>query len=424
MNTVSSPPGGAEAAVSATAELVVRGRAPSIIAGVRSLAERREFREPLGVFVLTRALFVLLTYFGVILFESTLHGPHPSFLHQLLPAWDNAVNHGWDTQWYIDIAERGYNWQKVVGTSPTAFFPLYPLLIHIGTTLTHRSAIFVALAVSNAAFLAALVYLWKLARWETNAGVARRAVLYIATFPTALFFFAGYTESLFLFLTVASFYHLRRRDWLLAGVFGGLASATRVTGVLLLAPLVYEYARDRNFSWRQLNLGAIAVLMVPAGLLAFMLYLRLTVGDAMAFTHSQTAWQKVFTVALWSGFLESLRQLALLPKASFLEAHNVINVALGGLFLVWSILAARRLPLAYALYLAAFWLVTLSSPAMAGGYQVPLISLSRYVLALFPVFLYMGVLGERRWFHDAYLVLGTGMLSLFTIQFLTGGWIV
>ncbi|MBV9278977.1 MAG: hypothetical protein JOZ41_02755 [Chloroflexi bacterium] len=384
-------------------------------------------RAPLGVFVLTRLLFLLLTYFGVILYSARFQSPHPSLLHQLLPAWNR-----WDTAWYIDIARRGYAW-TVPGaqTSPTAFFPLYPLLIRLGTTLTHRSDLTVALAISNLAFLGALAYLWRLTSWELDGSLkpagraADRTILYVATFPTALFFFAGYTESLFLFLTVACFYHLRRQDWLLAGLFGALASATRVSGVLLLLPFLYEYARSRNFSVRRLDVGALGALLIPSGLLAFMVYLQRAVGDPLAFSHHQAGWQKIFTLRLWAGLLESLRQiLAVQPAASFFEAHNVLNLGLGGAFLVATILVARRLPASYTLYLAAFWLLTLSSPAMADGYPVPLVSLSRYVLSLFPVFMAMGTLGAGREFHDAYLVLSVGLLALLTVQFLHGGWVV
>lgn len=384
--------------------------------------QSRDMREPFVVFAITRALFILLTYFGVILFNSHLHGPNPSFLHALLPAWNNR----WDTEWYIDIARRGYAWKKAVGTSPTAFFPLYPLLIRIGVMLTHRSYIVVALAVSNLSFFAALIYLWRLTDWELNAAAARRACLYMAAFPTALFFFAGYTESLFLLLTVASFYHLRHRQWLLAGAFGALASATRVTGVLLLVPLLYEYSRSRNFDWRAAEWrGIIALAAVPLGLLAFMWYLHVAVGDALAFTHYQAGWQKAFTLRLWAGFLESFRQMLVVqPWASFYEAHNVINVTIGLAFLVCTIGAARLLPASYTLYLAAFWLVTLASPAIAGGYPVPLISLSRYVLSLFPIFMYLGRAGRSRTFNDTYLVLSTGMLAVLTLQFINGGWVV
>jgi hypothetical protein len=377
--------------------------------------------QPLGVFLLSRLLFVLLTYFGVVLFRSVLHGPHPSFAHDLLRAWNQ-----WDANWYADIARRGYDWTKPVGTGPAAFFPLFPLLIRAGVIVTHRSYETVALLISNTAFVGALIYLWKLSRWELNAAVAGRAILYIAVFPTALFFFAGYSESLFLLLTVGCFYHLRRRDWLAAGLLGGLASATRVTGVLLVLPFAYEYLRDANFSLRRaFRLDVLGLILVPAGLLAFMLYLSRTLGDPMAFDRYQAAWQKITTPFLWSGFLESLRQIVLVqPSASFYEAHNVINVVLGGLFLGWSVMAARRLPLGYGLYLLGFWVTTLSTPAMAGGYPVPLISLSRYVLSLFPVFMYAGILGRSRSFHDACLVLSVGMLSLLTVQFINGGWVI
>lgn len=379
-------------------------------------------REPLGAFALTRVLFLLLTYFGVILYSVKFQSPHPSLIHHLLPAWENR----WDTQWYTDIARRGYDWRRAgAQTAPAAFFPLYPLLIHAGVAVTHRSYILVALAISNACFLLALGYLWRLSRWEFSHAVAGRTILYIATFPTALFFFAGYTESLFLLLTVASFYHLRRRDWLLAGLFGALASATRVTGILLIVPFAYEYARHCNFSWRRLDFGLLGLVMIPTGLVAFMLYLHRTVGDALAFSHDQAAWEKVLTSRPWSGIGESLRQIfSVQPAASFFQAHNIINLTLGLVFLVGTVFVARNFPLSYTLYLIAFWLLTLSSPALANGYPVPLVSLSRYVLSLFPVFMYLGIVGRKRPFHDAYLVLSVGMLALLTIQFIHGGWVV
>jgi Mannosyltransferase (PIG-V) len=378
--------------------------------------------EPLSVFVLTRFLFLVLTYFGVILYSVKFQSPHPSLLHQLLPAWQNR----WDTQWYTDIARRGYHWTRAgAQTAPAAFFPLYPLLIHVGVVLTHRSYILVALAISNVCFLVALGYLWRLTRWEFSHAVAGRTILYIATFPTALFFFAGYTESLFLLLTVASFFHLRRRDWLLAGLFGGLASATRVTGILLIVPFAYEYGRHCNFSWRRLDIGALGLLLIPTGLVAFMLYLHRTVGDALGFSHDQAAWEKVFTPRVWEGIGDSLRQIfSVQPAASFFQAHNIINLTLGLTFLVGTIFVARNFPWSYTLYLIVFWLLTLSNPALANGYPVPLVSLSRYVLSLFPVFMYLGIMGRKRPFHDSYLVLSVGMLALLTIQFIHGGWVV
>lgn len=379
------------------------------------------WRDAAGVWLVTRILFVLLTYFVVTLVQggNTFAAPHPSMLHRLLPAWQR-----WDTEWYIDIARRGYAWHKAVGTYPTAFFPLYPVVLRIVATLSRHSYLASALLVSNVSFLLALLYLWKLARWEFEQRVAHRTTLYIAVFPTALFFFAGYSESLFLLLTVASFYHLRRRDWWLAGLLGGLAAATRVTGVILVAPFLYEYARDRNFSLRAINPGALGLPLIVSGLAAFMVYLQVTVGDALAFSHHQAAWQKILTLWLPGALLESARQILVVqPQASFFQAQNVLDLGAAVGFLAILGFSARRLPLAYTLYQVAFWLLALSSPALAGGYPVPLVSLSRYVLSLFPAFLYLGLLGQRQRFHEVYLVLSTALLAVLTVQFLTG-WFV
>ena len=50
---------------------------------------------------------------------------------------------------------------------------------------------------------------------------ARRTILYLMMFPAAFFFFAPYSESLFLLFIVASFWGARRKKWAVAG-FAGL----------------------------------------------------------------------------------------------------------------------------------------------------------------------------------------------------------
>lgn len=380
---------------------------------------------PLGVFALTRLVFLVLTYFGVILFQSPfphppMTGPQISFLHSLLPSWNQ-----WDARWYVAISQRGYGWKNPAGTSPSAFFPLFPLLIHVGVAVTHRSAQIVALTLSNLAYLAALLYLWRLAAWEFSREVATRTVIYLSVFPSALFTFAGYTESLFLFLSVACLYYLRRDRWILAGVLGGLASATRVGGVLLTLPFLYQYARAHNFSPRHmLRPGLAGLVLIPAGLAAFMAYLHQAVGDPLAFSHGQVGWQKIVTPWLGAGVFETVRQLVIQPGASFFQAHNLLQLAVFVVFIAATVFMARRLPVPYTIYTVAFWILTLASPAMAGGYPVPFVSLWRYVLALFPVFLTFGLLGRSERFHTSYLVICTALLSLFTLLFVNGRWVV
>ena len=77
-----------------------------------------------------------------------------------------------------------------------------------------------------------MLYLYKLLEHEYDRSVARRAIFYVSIFPTAFFFSAVYTESLFFMLTVASFYYMRVHRWWLAGAIGFFAALTRVEGVL------------------------------------------------------------------------------------------------------------------------------------------------------------------------------------------------
>ena len=86
-----------------------------------------------------------------------------------------------------------------------AFFPLYPLLVGgVGRFLAGHyllAGVLVSLAASRGAF----VLLYRLALPRLGADGARRAVLYLALFPTALFLGAVYSESLFLLLALATF---------------------------------------------------------------------------------------------------------------------------------------------------------------------------------------------------------------------------
>src|SRR3954451_7929786 len=169
-----------------------------------------------------------------------------------LPATPGDAGH------YVAIAERGYD-QPL----RPAFCPLYPLLSR-AVTAPLESPLLGGVAVSFAALAAALFLLHRLVALELGERYARPALLVTALFPTAFFFSAIYTESLFLALSVGAFYFARRERWALAALCGALAAATRNTGVLLLVPLaLMPRARRRDFAW---------LAAIPAGLIAVLAY--------------------------------------------------------------------------------------------------------------------------------------------------------
>src|SRR5205085_7093683 len=132
----------------------------------------------------------------------------------------------WDTFFYYTIATDGYSWNPdVFRHYNVVFFPLYPMVMRAGGAVLGGHPLLAGLAVSLAAFTAAMALLYRLARLELGDEYAWRVVLLMSTFPYALYFSAVYTESLFLLLSVGAFYAMRqgRLGW--AAVCGLAAGA-------------------------------------------------------------------------------------------------------------------------------------------------------------------------------------------------------
>jgi len=122
----------------------------------------------------------------------------------------------WDALWYTKIAHFGYD----PDDGSTNLFPLYPLMMRgVGQFLGDRFLL-AGIIVSNLAFIGGLIYFYRLGEYEIGEAAARRAVTYLAFFPTAFFLLAPYTESLLLLCIIAAFYYARRRSWRQAGLFG------------------------------------------------------------------------------------------------------------------------------------------------------------------------------------------------------------
>jgi hypothetical protein len=301
----------------------------------------------------------------------------------------------WDSVWFLHVAEHGYDSEQV-----TAFFPLYPAVVHVVAVVT-RSMLVAGVLVSLASAGAAAVLLARIARPLLGSEGAAETVLYVALYPLAFVFCAVYSDGLFLALAAAAFLAaLRDRPWL-AGILGGLAVGTRLVGLALLpALLVLLWPRSR--SPREL-LRPLPLALLPGALGLYALYLRAHLGNAGAFLDAQGVyWHRQrpplgpiaglwrATSAAWHGALELLRHL---PRAGdypggfawreHVAAWNVLHfvLLLAALWLTW--VAWRRLGAAFGAYSLATIAIVLSAPAQF----FPLVSLPRFLLGDFPLFL-------------------------------------
>jgi hypothetical protein len=337
----------------------------------------------------------------------------------------------WDSVWYLRIADGGY------GDDPAraAFFPLYPLLVRgVGTLFggSHAGLLVAGFLVSLAAFLAALVLLYRLTELELGRRIARPTLLLLAVFPAAVYFGAPYSESLFLLLAVGTFYAARTGHWAWAGACAGLASATRSAGLVLLLPLALIWwssrpRRSRDAAW---------LLLAPLGIAAYAAWLGLVEGDALRFLDVQDAWSRERSVPLagaWDGLVaafDGARQLASgsrTPVYFEIAAGDPFRIAAINLMLFATLVFAgvacvgvlRRLPRAYGVWMAASLVLPLSFPVT----PQPLMSLPRFVAVLFPVFMWLALVCEERRTTDL-VVAGSAIgLGLFTAQYASWHWI-
>jgi Dolichyl-phosphate-mannose-protein mannosyltransferase len=306
----------------------------------------------------------------------------------------------WDSVWFLHIARYGYDSKEA-----TAFFPLYPLLVR-GVAEVVRSDVAAAVLVSLAAGTVAVLVLHRLARPLLGPRGANTSVLLVALYPIAFVFTAAYSDGLFLALASGSFLAATQRRSLAAGVLGGLACATRLVGLGLLPALVVLLWPRR----RREILHLVPLVLLPAAVGGYALYLDRHVGDAWVFLHAQGVfWHRHVhhlgpIDGLWlsardgyQGTAEILRHLPRAPHGAFAHrdqwsAWNAVQFALlaAAAWLTW--VAWRRLGAAYGLYSLATLVIVLSSPADL----VPLVSLPRFLLGDFPLFFVLADFCERR----------------------------
>ena len=249
----------------------------------------------------------------------------PVPLRTAVAAWGQ-----WDWNFYRLVAEHGYaHGSPFSDGRTTAFFPLFPLLVRGMNVIMPGDFLTAGLLVSNLAMFGALLVLYRLVDREFDAVVARRTLWYLVVFPTGFFLAAPYPSSLLVLLAAGCLYALRTGRWWVAGLLGCLAGACRQTGVLLALPFAYEYLRHRQFRLRQIRLDALAVALIPAGLLGYMLYTWRAMGDPLAFLNAQKVWHRVLAPP-WYGIYRSLTAL----RAHHIMGDQVNLVELASVLLV------------------------------------------------------------------------------------------
>ncbi|MGI9088143.1 MAG: hypothetical protein ACR2HH_10465 [Chthoniobacterales bacterium] len=313
----------------------------------------------------------------------------------------------WDAIHYLRLAQFGY-----VATGEErfdlVFFPLYPWSVR-AVALVVKNFSAAAFLVSGLASIAVGLLLKQLTRLDHSAEVAQNAVWFLFIFPTSYFLHIAYTEGFFLALSLGCFLAVRKQSWLLAGVLGALACLTRVTGLILLPALATEvylqYRAARRIDFRWLWLG-----LIPLGFAGYLLLNYQVTGDALAFTNFQREhWFKQFA-APWFGVADVWRRI---PGENAMEgAHEFFYIAFGFVCCLW---CAWRLRASYTVWMFGSWLLVNSTSFV--------VSVPRYTLTLFPIFILLAQwCTGRRVPYALVSVFSLLYLALYAGRFAQGYW--
>ncbi|MDQ2937649.1 MAG: glycosyltransferase family 39 protein [Acidobacteriota bacterium] len=325
-----------------------------------------------------------------------------------LRGWLDIWNR-WDAVNYQKLAQFGYS-----ATGETApllvFFPLYPWIVRLFALATH-DYLLSALIVSGLASIVAAILLKRLVEVDYSKELADRAVWFLLIFPTSYFLHIGYTESTFLMLVLSCVLAARKQRWMLAGIFGALSCLTRLNGLVLIPALVVEAAHQyrtiRRWQWQWLWIGAVAL-----GFSGYLLLNKSITGEPFAFLAIQ---HQHFSKSLawpWTGILSTFDAMGRpLSEAEMIGVQELLFVVLGFACTVVSWIKLRPV---YSVWMTGNWLLVVCVTFV--------LSVPRYTLTMFPIFILFSMLATRRIWMAVITVWSILYLSLFAITFASGHW--
>lgn len=299
----------------------------------------------------------------------------------------------YDTQYYVRIVRLGYQ----TGDITSGFHPLYPWIAHIFNLVTGDALSSLMLVSSIAGFLLTIA-LYRLVKIDHDSYTSWTATGLFLCWPATISIFTPYTESLFLLLTVWCLLSARRGSFWLAGFAGGLASLTRQQGIFLALPLAWELWEASNRDWRKLIKDWrrwFAVVLVPAGYAAWILYRALAINDVRPNFSSLQGF--IYSVMISPSHYQVFHDMQFLPpwtalwKAARILWHGGLHWSaygdafLGAVFIAMLVFGWRHLRTSYLIYCVALVLIALS--LHTGSAVNPYTSLPRHLFLAFPVFI-------------------------------------
>lgn len=272
--------------------------------------------------------------------------------------------------------------------------------------------------IANISFLLAIVGLYKFISSKYDIETAQKTVLLLAFSPFSFYFSAMYSESLFLFAIVFVFLCAAKKQWFLASLFAAAAGATRIVGIVSVLPIIYFYMEDIQFNIRAIRWNVLSFIVACFGPMSYMAYLWVRFGNPFIFlrVYKAPGWNNDASLGAAFRTLKNIFLNLISSNGTFgagtvfgmKEIHLI--VLLISIFLLLAML--KKIHPAYLIWAFATIFASFS------GW----VSMSRYLVVVFPLYLAAALLFHKRNF-DLVLAVSASLLSLFTILFSHWYWV-
>ncbi len=391
------------------------------------------------LFILWQISMICIAYFNLQAFPANPENTLIPLYHQqpLLKAIIFSMWNQWDSVAYVTIASQAY-----ANPIHLVFYPGYPLLIRIFSTvisLFYPVTLRISGVIASSSFL--LVTLTVLFQWcksKFSKDLAYTVVLVLLFFPTSFFLRATYTESLFLMLTVCSFYFADKKRFLISALFCGLASATRLVGLGLIPIILFIYLHEQftvhKLSFRTIFKSIGLAIVGWGGFIAFSIYQNAYFNSPIATLEiSKSYWHRYFSLEhLWHGihtniqnfFGQSLRTICYTPGENYsgmiptCPSTALINLGFTALFLFWCIWVTAKNSIPRGQQLLAWMIIVLS---IGSGW---LDGIPRYILPCFPLFISIAKFLEKYpALKPIYFAISAILLTILTMLFTRAEWV-
>jgi hypothetical protein len=296
-----------------------------------------------------------------------------------------------------------------------AFYPLYPFLIKACKIIFLNHAAVCGLALSNLFSLVAIAFFYLLVKKMFDQKTAFIAGIMFLAFPTAFFMSLIYTEALFLMLVLIFFYCLYARK-----PFGGVIAAfllplSRAQGILMALPLiVFMIFRFLKKDRKGLIWDSVFLFTLIAGFAVYLFWMKNATGSYFSGFEAQkgfignNSFVNLFNLPGW--FSRNFIGIEL-------TFHDYTTSIIERVFLIVYILLLIPMRKDVDKTLFSYALVIGLVPVLSGS----LMSFSRYMLMVFPIFI---VLSRRLKDNFYYLaILSFAVQIVFSVAHSLNYWV-